>query len=174
MKYSFWFLYLSLTLVTACGGGGANLTEEEKEKIKQAKLDSIVDLRLAEIDMNEVDTYPIFKGLCSESASKEEQKQCFVQHFSKFLQERLENEKIEVTEPILDTIFVNIKIDNNGKAVLENTEAKAKTKELLPTLDEDLADNLDEIATINPIQPATKHGVSISVQFRVPIVMNVK
>lgn len=173
MRFYFWFLCMSFVLIS-CGGNSSNLTDEEKEQIKQAKLDSIANAKLASIDMNDVDTYPIFKGVCVDTLSKEEQKKCFENHFTKVLHERLVGEKQEVTEMFTDTISVSIKVDNTGKIVLEKTLAKDKTKELLPTLDEDLADNLDEISTVNSIQPATKQGINVATQFTVPIVVNVK
>ncbi|MDO4228731.1 MAG: hypothetical protein Q4C98_02860 [Capnocytophaga sp.] len=107
MKYSFWFL-ASFVLVS-CGGNNSKLTNEEIEKIKQAKLDSIAEIRLNEID-NDVDTFPIFVGTCSDTIAKEEQKKCFEEALVKLLYTKLQKEKYQAVKPIEGKIMANIKL----------------------------------------------------------------
>lgn len=177
MKYRFWFLGLALALA-ACGGNNSNLTNEEKEKIKQAKLDSITEVKFNEIDRDDVDTYPIFKGICVDTLSKEEQKKCFETSFVKLLLEKLQKEKLEAVAPIDDKILVDVKVDNLGKITLVKIDASDRAIELLATanqtFEEILVTQLDNISKENAIEPATKQGLEVSTQFTIPIVVNVK
>lgn len=177
MKYYFWFLCLPFVFIS-CNGNNSNLTDQEKEKIKQAKLDSIVEVKLNEINKDEVDTFPIFKGLCSDTLPKEEQKKCFENSFVKLLTEKLQKEKLEALETINEKILVNIKVDNSGNVALVELEA---TDEIIKTLattnqsfEEILATRLSNISKENPVIPATKQGLDVSTQFTIPIVINVK
>lgn len=177
MKSYIWLLFLPLVLVS-CKDGEKKTTGEEIEKRKQQKLDSIVDSKFNEINKQEVDTYPLFKEICSDTLSKEQQRQCFETSFGKFFQERLQKEGFEVVEPVNDTVLVHIKVDNKGKIVLEKIEASDKIKELLATPEqsfEDIVkDNLEEVTAVYPVVPATKQGVNVNTQFMVPIVVKVK
>lgn len=177
MKCYFWFLCLPFVFIS-CNGNNSNLTDQEKEKIKQAKLDSIVEVKLNEINKDEVDTFPIFKGLCSDTLPKEEQKKCFENSFVKLLTEKLQKEKLEALETINEKILVNIKVDNSGNVALVGLEA---TDEIIKTLtttnqsfEEILATQLSNISKENPVIPATKQGLDVSTQFTIPIVINVK
>ncbi len=177
MKYRFWFLGLAFALA-ACGGSNSNLTNEEKEEIKQAKLDSIAEVKFNEIDRDDVDTYPIFKGICVDTLSKEEQKKCFETSFVKLLYGKLQKEKLEAVAPIEDKILVHIKVDNSGEITLVNVDASEKAIELLATAQQSfgeiLTTHLSNISRENPIAPATKQGLEVSTQFTIPIVVNVK
>lgn len=177
MKYCFWFLCLPFMLIS-CNGNNSNLSSQEKEKIKKAKLDSIVEVKLNEINKDEVDTFPIFRGLCSDSLAKEEQKKCFENSFVKLLTEKLQKEKLEALETINEKILVNIKVDNSGSIVLVGLEASDKVSKTLATaeqsFEEILAMHLNNISKENPVIPATKQGLEVSTQFTIPIAINVK
>ncbi|MDO4781832.1 MAG: hypothetical protein Q4A09_01285 [Capnocytophaga felis] len=177
MKYCFWFLCLPFMFIS-CNGNNSNLSSQEKEKIKKAKLDSIVEVKLNEINKDEVDTFPIFRGLCSDSLPKEEQKKCFEDSFVKLLTEKLQKEKLEALEAINEKILVNIKVDNSGSIVLVGLEASDKVSKTLATaeqsFEEILAMHLNNISKENPVIPATKQGLEVSSQFTIPIAINVK
>ncbi|WP_155284450.1 hypothetical protein [Capnocytophaga felis] len=177
MKYCFWFLCLPFMFIS-CNGNNSNLSSQEKEKIKKAKLDSIVEVKLNEINKDEVDTFPVFRGLCSDSLPKEEQKKCFEDSFVKLLTEKLQKEKLEALEAINEKILVNIKVDNSGSIVLVSLEASDKVSKTLATaeqsFEEILAMHLNNISKENPVIPATKQGLEVSSQFTIPIAINVK
>ncbi|GET45782.1 hypothetical protein RCZ01_10840 [Capnocytophaga felis] len=162
----------------SCNGNNSNLSSQEKEKIKKAKLDSIVEVKLNEINKDEVDTFPVFRGLCSDSLPKEEQKKCFEDSFVKLLTEKLQKEKLEALEAINEKILVNIKVDNSGSIVLVSLEASDKVSKTLATaeqsFEEILAMHLNNISKENPVIPATKQGLEVSSQFTIPIAINVK
>lgn len=177
MKRCFWIFGLAFALIS-CGGNNKELTKEEKEKIKQAKLDSIAEARFNEINQDDVDTFPIFTGICADSLPKEEQKKCFETSFVKLLHGKLQKEKFEATAPINDKILVNIKVDNSGKITLVNIETPNETVEMPATakqsFQEIITTHLESISNENPIMPATKQGLEVGTQFTLPIVINVK
>ena len=84
----------------------------------------------------------------------------------------------EVTEPVTDRVLLNIKVDNTGKIVLIDMEANEKTKELLSseseTFEDSLRANLSLLSEQDAIVPATKNGLNVSTQFKLPIEINVK
>ena len=69
MKFYFCFLALSLVLV-ACNDNGNQLTPEQKEAKLQHKLDSIAEIKFSEIVKEDVDSYPIFRGVCDTATTK--------------------------------------------------------------------------------------------------------
>ena len=171
-----YLLSLSILLtLTACKN--SNLTNEEKERIKQKKLDSIAEVKFNELSKDEVDTFPLFSELCSDSLTKQEQKKCFEDSFVKLLQQKLQKEKLEATAPI-DKILVDIKVDTSEEITLVDLKDAEKVVELLATPKESFKDilimHLNSISKENPIVPATKQGLEVSTQFTIPIVVNVK
>ena len=116
MKFYFCFLALSLALV-ACNDNGNQLTPEQKEAKLQHKLDSIAEIKFSEIVKEDVDSYPIFRGVCDTATTKIGQKECFERTFTTLFQERLKKAPYEVTEPVTDRVLLNIKVDNTGKIV---------------------------------------------------------
>jgi len=177
MKFYFCFLALSLALV-ACNDNGNQLTPEQKEAKLQHKLDSIAEIKFSEIVKEDVDSYPIFRGVCDTATTKIGQKECFERTFTTLFQERLKKAPYEVTEPVTDRVLLNIKVDNTGKIVLIDIEANDKTKELLSTDSETFEDslraNLSALSEQDAIVPATKNGLNESTQFNLPIEINVK
>lgn len=167
MKISFGFIIVLLFIV-GCNNS-KNLTEAEREALRQAKLNSLVDEQLATIDMNAVDTYPLFSK-CSDTLVGEAQKKCFETEFYKLLQEALQSEKLEVAEPINDTMVVYVAVNNKGDVVLERIEAADKTRELMPNLDAVLTKHLEGLPDI---KPALKNGVEVSIQYALPLVVKV-
>jgi hypothetical protein len=90
----------------------------------------------------------------------------------------LRKDPYEVSEPIKDSVILNIKVDNIGKIVLIDIKADEKTKELLSTENESFEDslraNLSMLSDNDAIAPATKNGQNVSTQFELPIKINVK
>ena len=164
MKIYFCFLGLALALV-ACKKNTNELTAEQKEAKLQQQLDSLANIKFLEVVKEEVDSYPIFKGVCDTATTKVGQRECFEKTFAAQFQERLKKGHYEVTEPVTDRIFLNMKADD-------------KTKELLATESESFEDalraNLSELSDNDSIEPAKKNGQNVSTQFELPIEINVK
>ncbi|MDO5607605.1 MAG: hypothetical protein Q4G08_04020 [Capnocytophaga sp.] len=168
MKYFLWFLVLPLWIV-GCKQSNEN-TEALMAEKKQTMLDSLVQNQFATIDMNTVDSYPLFDA-CSDTLARKAQQECFQSEFSKHFQALVKSEKLEVTEPISDTVVVYVKVDNQGNVVLDHTEAKDHTRKLLPDLDQVLIKHFEEFPDL---KPATKQGIEVNMQFAMPLVLNVK
>lgn len=164
MKRILYFLSLSLCLISCKSN---EKKEIEVAQLRQTKLDSLVQNQIATIDMNAVDSYPLFET-CKDTLNHEQQRECFQKEFSKYFQEFVKSEKLEVTEPISDTVTVYIKVDNKGNVVLDRTESKGNTDRLLPNLDEILIKHFEEFPDL---EPAKKQGVEVSIQFAMPLVL---
>ena len=177
MKFYFCFLALFLAFAS-CKKNGSQLTPEQKEAELQKKLDSLAKIKFDEVIKEDVDTYPIFKGVCDTATTKPTQKECFEKTFAALFEERLRKDPYEVSEPIKDSVILKIKVDNIGKIVLIDIKADEKTKELLSTENESFEDslraNLSMLSDNDAIAPATKNGQNVSTQFELPIKINVK
>ena len=99
MKFYFCFLALFLAFAS-CKKNGFQLTPEQKEAELQKKLDSLAKIKFDEVIKEDVDTYPIFKGVCDTATTKPTQKECFEKTFAALFEERLRKDPYEVSEPI--------------------------------------------------------------------------
>jgi len=146
--------------------------------MKQAKLDSLAEIRFSDIDKEEVDTYPLFRGICDSATTKIGQKECFEKTFASLLLNSLKKDNYKVGEPIADRVMLYIKVDNEGKIALLNMDADEKTKDLFSndslSFKENITNKLDLISQENPIVPASLKGQNVSTQFTVPIEIKVK
>ena len=159
--------------------------ESQKMEIEEMKSNVNKDIKIVgkwytvdEVIKEDVDTYPIFKGVCDTATTKPTQKECFEKTFAALFEERLRKDPYEVSEPIKDSVILNIKVDNIGKIVLIDIKADEKTKKLLSTENESFEDslraNLSMLSDNDAIAPATKNGQNVSTQFELPIKINVK
>ena len=87
MKFYFCFLALFLAFAS-CKKNGSQLTPEQKEAELQKKLDSLAKIKFDEVIKEDVDTYPIFKGVCDTATTKPTQKECFEKTFAALFEER--------------------------------------------------------------------------------------
>ncbi len=179
MKFYFCFLSLLLAFVS-CKKNTSDLSIEQKEAQLQKTLDSLANIKFGEIIKEDVDTYPIFKGVCDNDSitTKQAQKECFEKTFTALFQERLKKDPYEVTEPITERITLYVKVDNVGKIILTKMEADERTKELLSTNNETFEDslraNLSMLSDNDAIIPATKNGQNVSTEFTFPVEIKVK
>ena len=101
MKYYLLFLLGIALAFTSCENK-PKLTPEQIEAMKQAKLDSLAEIRFSDIDKEEVDTYPLFRGICDSATTKIGQKECFEKTFASLLLNSLkkDNYSTQLTVPI--------------------------------------------------------------------------
>ena len=95
MKFYFWFLALSMALIS-CKKNSQQLTPEQQQAKLQEQLDSIANIKFTEIVKEDVDTYPIFKGVCDSATTKAGQKECFEKTFAALFQERLKKDPLKM------------------------------------------------------------------------------
>lgn len=137
----------------------------QKEKVSE---DELVGRKMAEINMNEVDVYPLFEG-CDETASKVSQKHCFENNMTAVLANALALQPITVSEDINDTVYVYFIIDNTGKINFKRTEKSEHINRLLPALDSILQAKIDSLPNIFPAQ---KQGIKVASKCKLPLVIN--
>ena len=86
---------------------------------KEERVDRMVDKKMAEIDLNNVDQYPLFKN-CDETVSKEEQQQCFVTEIMLHFKSVIEELNFESKTNLEDTLWVDLKVDEQGYMTIKN------------------------------------------------------
>lgn len=137
----------------------------EKSKVSEEEL---VQQKMAEINLNEVDAYPLFND-CDENQSKDIQKQCFEQHITALFSQLIANQQFEVEEDIHDTLYIYLKVDREGKIFYEKSEKSNVLAHAFPKLDSILS---AETALLPNIYPAKKRSIQVATKFKLPIIIN--
>ena len=117
------------------------------------------------IDFTKVDTYPIFPE-CENYAENDNQKTCFYKTLPQKLTESLGQEDIKVKKAINDTAWIDILIDNTGRASLVNINSTAAIDEQIPDFNQILEQSIDRLPTM---KPAVKRGIFVKSQYRMAI-----
>ena len=146
-----------LFLLTACN------TSASREK----KTQELVNKEILSIDWEDVDQYPLFTD-CDETASKQEQKQCFMTSLMKHFSKTLEESDFVVQGAIKDTVFVDFLMEASGAISLLNIDKGSVTETQLPNFDKHIKNSLNGLPKI---EPALKRGIPVRAKFRIPIVL---
>lgn len=155
-KFAIFFLFLILVSCEYLG-----LQKSNKEEIVQREMKSI--------DWNDVDKYPLFDH-CDETASKNDQKECFQTTLTNHILGSLIGNQIEVNENINDTIYVQLLISNSGAVSILKIEKSDFISKNIPDINRYIATS---IQTLPKIHPALKRDIPISTKFRLPIILAV-
>ena len=139
------------------------ITQEEVDKQEAQK-------RLADLG-DEVDEYPSFKE-CESITTKDEKLKCFTDRLSKAYQEALNSQKLAIGGALSDTIKVTLVVSNEGVLSVKSVEASDKTLELLPDLEKILKDKTAGFEFVRT--PAKKNQVSVTTEYVLPLVIDVK
>ena len=139
------------------------ITQEEVDKQEAQK-------RLADLG-NEVDEYPSFKE-CESITTKDEKLKCFTDRLSKAYQEALNSQKLAIGGALSDTIKVTLVVSNEGVLSVKSVEASDNTLELLPDLEKILKDKTAGFEFV--LTPAKKNQVSVTTEYVLPLVIDVK
>ena len=139
------------------------ITQEEVDKQEAQK-------RLADLG-DEVDEYPSFKE-CESIATKDEKLKCFTDRLSKAYQEALNSQKLAIGGALSDTIKVTLVVSNEGVLSVKSVEASDNTLELLPDLEKILKDKTAGFEFV--LTPAKKNQVSVTTEYVLPLVIDVK
>lgn len=139
------------------------ITQEEVDKQEAQK-------RLADLG-DEVDEYPSFKE-CESITSKDEKLKCFTDRLSKAYQEALNSQKLAIGGALSDTIKVTLVVSNEGVLSVKSVEASDNTLELLPDLEKILKDKTAGFEFV--LTPAKKNQVSVTTEYVLPLVIDVK
>ncbi|MFD0796371.1 hypothetical protein ACFQZJ_02780 [Maribacter chungangensis] len=139
---------------------------ESKEKRTQ----ELIDSELREIDWNSIDTYPLFLD-CDETATKEQQRQCFEQRITAHFEETLNEFEFIVDSEDNPTVAVIFVIDADGEIDILEIEKDRYILKQMPEFDGIVTQSLK---TVPEITPALKRGIPVSTKFRIPIQLNTK
>ena len=139
------------------------VTQEEVDKQEAQK-------RLADLG-DEVDEYPSFKE-CESITTKDEKLKCFTDRLSKAYQEALNSQKLAIGGALSDTIKVTLVVSNEGVLSVKSVEASNNTLELLPDLEKILKDKTAGFEFV--LTPAKKNQVSVTTEYVLPLVIDVK
>ena len=139
------------------------ITQEEVDKQEAQK-------RLADLG-DEVDEYPSFKE-CESITTKDEKLKCFTDRLSKAYQEALNSQKLAIGGALSDTIKVTLVVSNEGVLSVKSVEASDNTLEVLPDLEKILKDKTAGFEFV--LTPAKKNQVSVTTEYVLPLVIDVK
>ena len=139
------------------------ITQEEVDKQEAQK-------RFADLG-DEVDEYPSFKE-CESITTKDEKLKCFTDRLSKTYQEALNSQKLAIGGALSDTIKVTLVVSNEGVLSVKSVEASDNTLELLPDLEKILKDKTAGFEFV--LTPAKKNQVSVTTEYVLPLVIDVK
>ncbi|PCJ98048.1 MAG: hypothetical protein COA50_03735 [Flavobacteriaceae bacterium] len=135
---------------------------------KETRTQKLVDQDMSTIDWNDVDQYPLF-DTCDETVSKPEQRQCFqdtlLAHFSATLSEF----EFVLESNIIDTLYLDFLIDNNGKISVVDMEQNEEIVRQIPEFDGVI---IQSLKTLPHLEPAIKRGIPVTAKFRIPIIIN--
>ena len=136
---------------------------------KKVSPEEIVREEINNIDWNDVDQYPLFEA-CDETASREDQKTCFREEFVKHFYKTLSNHQLVVRRNLVDTVRVQLLIDNTGKISIVSIDKSELTEELLPALD-----GLMEltVSRLPKVYPALKRDIPVNTRVVMPVVLKV-
>lgn len=156
MRFRILALLLLLVLNTSC----KYFTFEKKSNLQA--IDTI-------IDFSSVDASPTFLA-CKDFIEKEARNNCFRTTIHKNISENLAKHQLEAKKPINEIISIDVIINNEGivsvKSVLSSDRIKASIKGLDSIIG-------ISVAALPTISPATKRGIPVATQYRIPIQIQV-
>ncbi|NAS32219.1 hypothetical protein GTQ40_14635 [Flavobacteriaceae bacterium R38] len=167
------YVFLSIGLVALLLSSGSCSYFIDQDK----KANELVIQRVDTINWNEVDSYPLFES-CSELAPKPEQNDCFKNTFTDHLMESLQEYHFTVKKPISDTIYLDLKIDNQGVVSILKIDADLETRKQLPGLRKAIEESIGVLPKIYAAQKKAKSELEIQLipvatRFTLPIILNV-
>lgn len=141
------------------------------------KANELAIQRIDTINWNEVDNFPLFES-CNELAPRAEQKNCFEATLTGHLIDTLNGYEFVIKEAVLDTIILELKIDNKGAISILGIRSDEMTKKELPGLEKALKTSINSLPKIYAAQKKARSEyeiqlVPVATRFTLPIVLNV-
>ena len=145
------------------------LTSCEYFNVKKTSSEAILKEELQTFNWNDVDEYPSF-SVCDSTTSKNERKLCFQNTLTFHITNYLQNERIVVTQDILDTLLLDFQVSKSGDLVLLESKIDSLTHLEIPNIKVLLKNSLDSLPEIFP---AIKRGQQVTTEFNLPIIISV-
>jgi hypothetical protein len=127
------------------------------------------DLQVADslIDFTKVDVYPVFAD-CENFSEDDNQRACFEKTLTQKLSTALRSNSFKVKKVVNCTTFIEILIDNKGKASLAQINLPEQIAVQLPALDSIIRQS---IARLPHVKPAVKRGIFVRSQYKLAIIV---
>lgn len=142
----------------------ASCQEFQTRKISS---EEIFDEETRDFNWSEVDQYPAFAE-CRDITEVTAAKNCFGNKVAEYFYVRLEAKQPVVTEALDDTLFLYLKISENGTPAIDSMEIDSLVLDQLPEIRSWLTQSVDSLPKI---YPATKRGIPVKTTFRMPVVI---
>lgn len=123
------------------------------------------------IDYNTVDVYPLLID-CNNCDTNKKQNQCFENELIKKLKSSLKENKLKANSSLMDTIYVDILINNLGEISVFKIHENQDIIHEIPKLDSILRQSINNLP--EAIQPSLKRGIPVNVIFKLPVVVSLK
>lgn len=156
------FLLISFVLISLAGC--------RNMETKKVSSETILAEELREIDMKEVDEYPTFAG-CESLDVRSERRNCFERGLSANFQQFLATKILIFSEPIRDTIWLDLGISASGEAKINAIKIPDSLAQKIPQMKEWLYQSMDSLPKI---YPAIKRGIPVRTAFKMPVIIKVE
>ena len=123
------------------------------------------------IDYNRVDVYPLFLN-CKDYDTAKNQSQCFENEFVSKLKTSLNKKQLKANNRFVDTVRVDILVDDSGKISIYKIHESPKVLKEIPKFDSILRQSINALPKV--VQPSLKRGIPVNVIFKLPIVVSLK
>ena len=117
------------------------------------------------IDFTKVDVYPIFSD-CENFAENDNQKECFQATLTRKVGALLGEADIKVKKAVNDTAWIDILVDNSGRASLVNVNSTTDIDEQIPDFEQILEQSIGHLPSM---KPAVKRGIFVKSQYRMAV-----
>ncbi len=154
------FRVLSLFLIILIGTSCEFFNLKDKSQLQE--IDTI-------IDFSSVDVFPTF-DVCKSYIDKEKKTACFRETIHQHISKSLAKNKIEVKKPVNEVLNVEVLISNKGIVSVQKIIASDVLKTEIPTIDSLITASLQNLPKLFP---ATKRGIPVATQYKIPIQINV-
>ena len=139
----------------------------EEFQTRKITSEEILSEETRDFNWHEVDQYPAFAE-CRNITEVEAAKACFGNKVSQYFFSRLEAKQPVVTTEIDDTLYLYLKISEEGNPVIDSMEIDSIVLDQLPEIRNWLTQSVDSLPKI---YPATKRGIPVKTTFRMPVVI---
>lgn len=153
------FRVLSLFLIILIGTSCEFFSLKNKSQLQE--IDTI-------IDFSSVDVFPTFDA-CKSFIDKEKKTDCFIETIHQHISKNLAKTKIEVKNPVNETVNVVVLINNKGNVSIQKITTSTVLKTEIPEIDSLITASLQNLPKLFP---ATKRGIPVTTQYQIPIQIN--
>ena len=154
------FRVLSLFLIILIGTSCEFFNLKDKSQLQE--IDTI-------IDFSSVDVFPTF-DVCKSYIDKEKKTACFRETIHQHISKSLAKNKIEVKKPVNEVLNVEVLISNKGIVSVQKIITSDVLKTEIPAIDSLITASLQNLPKLFP---ATKRGIPVATQYKIPIQINV-